>query len=308
MFASRHFRMGTPIPSRRSVIGIPVGLSGERRDSRCSSRAVPNPDGDVPNPKLEVRSQKFEVDDLRRIFRLQVPRKLKDVTMRTVVAATIAAGLSWSCGSSWPTAPTAYHAVTRESAADALEYWKSILGVDYEFVDDVSPPVLAIYPSGVPAGHLGFSIVDEAANGLITRSSVGILSTLQCQRDVELCHYVYRHSLGHILGFFGHSTSGLMTGDGATATTVLAPADELMMRALYSMPPGSSLTTDGAWRNEMLNLSGQLQEPSAVSGVFQYNIDIASTIVQGKNSCSLESGVTCRVGEHLRVLLRQQTP
>ncbi|HKV98449.1 MAG TPA: hypothetical protein VJN96_01435 [Vicinamibacterales bacterium] len=225
--------------------------------------------------------------------------------MRAVVTAAIAAGLSWSCGSSLPTAPAAYHAITRESAVDALEYWKSLLGVDYELVDDTSPPVLTIYPSGVPAGHLGFSIVDEAASGLITRSSVGILSTLQCERDVELCHYVYRHSLGHILGFFGHSTSGLMTGDGATATTVLAPADERMMRALYAMPPGSSLSTDGTWRNEMFHLSGRLQEPSAVPDVFRYNIDVAGTIVQGKNSCSLESGVTCRVGDRLRVVLRQ---
>ena len=87
-------------------------------------------------------------------------------------AMLIAVAVCWDCGASTPTIPTStYSPITRDAAIDALEYWKSVLNinytiVDYTSVDNLVPPVV-MPPNKVPTAHVGFAYVDEALNGLV---------------------------------------------------------------------------------------------------------------------------------------------
>jgi hypothetical protein len=142
-----------------------------------------------------------------------------------------------------------------DHVTDALEYWRVEAGISWVTIwADVLPRVLirfgldAITPTG-----------DGWARGDQTNSDNSMLSEIvaiapgggrSCMADAPThwCPFLYRHELGHALGFLGHTdeAKGLMSSS-ASRSPELTDREQRMITALYSLPHGACVHEDGTW-------------------------------------------------------------
>ena len=82
------------------------------------------------------------------------------------------------------------------------------------------------------------------------------------------CRYLYRHEIGHTLGFIGHSgLIGLMQ----SGSDVLHERERRMVVALYQLPFGARVEPDGQWRVADSNLSGRI-DPDVAADIIAWNM------------------------------------
>jgi hypothetical protein len=136
----------------------------------------------------------------------------------------------------------------RAAVLDALDYWQAAVGIRYVLAaTDVLPRLLirpgtdGLAPQGGGRGGVdGTFPNNRARSGLVVLEPGG---GQYCRSSATSCRYLYRHEIGHALGFFGHSNGGVMAG----GPDVLSDRELRMMRALYSLPHGAQVQADGSW-------------------------------------------------------------
>jgi hypothetical protein len=134
------------------------------------------------------------------------------------------------------------------AAIDALNYWQSAAGLRYVLVSSSNLPRMLIRPGtdGLAPQGGGRALIDgtfsnnRAQSGLVVFEPGG---GQYCRTSAQLCRYLFRHEIGHALGFLAHSTGGLM----ASGPDVLSDRERQMITALYSLPHGTKVNEDGSW-------------------------------------------------------------
>lgn len=137
----------------------------------------------------------------------------------------------------------------RTAVLDALDYWQAAVGIRYALAATDVLPRLLIRPGtdGLAQQGGGRGLVDGTFPNNRARSGLVVFEPgggQYCRSSATVCRYLYRHEIGHALGFFGHSNGGLM----ANGPDVLSYRELRMMLALYSLPHGAQVQADGSWR------------------------------------------------------------
>jgi hypothetical protein len=122
--------------------------------------------------------------------------------------------------------------------ADEVSAWSAATGGAVTFMFVNSQPATGIsFHFGGGTDECGSTVVDYDASGQISGADVQVVQAIyrgpQCQRTVV-------HETGHAIGFLAHTADGgLMDPDGGNG--VITQEDVTFIRALYSIPPGSSV-------------------------------------------------------------------
>jgi hypothetical protein len=137
----------------------------------------------------------------------------------------------------------------RAAVLDALDYWASAAGITHVVVGIDELPRLLIRPGtdGLAAQGGGRGLVDGTFANNRARSGLVVIEPgggQFCRASAQTCRYLYRHEIGHSLGFLAHSEDGLMS----SGTDVLSDRERRMMVALYSLPHGARVQSDGSWQ------------------------------------------------------------
>jgi hypothetical protein len=180
-------------------------------------------------------------------------------------------------GTSSPTSPvTTTPTLNQATVIDALDYWASTLGITYSLLSADTPPRLLIRPGtdGLgPATARGGIVgviagTNEAQSGLIV-----ILPTFGsgCNPTRLSCRALFRHEVGHGVGFLGEPPTGMMSA--FPDTDMLTDREKNMMLALYSLPIGAALGADGSWSVAATGATGQLSDIQAAQDIVTYNIN-----------------------------------
>lgn len=187
-------------------------------------------------------------------------------------------GMFAACGgASTPTSPTtpAGARLDRASVIDGLDYWSSTAGITYVLLGADAPPRLLLRPgtdglgSAISRGLIDGTAVDnQATSGLVV---VNPKYGSSCSPAQLLCREIFRHELGHALGFLDEPPSGLMAT--SPNTDVLSDREIRMMVALYSLPIGARLQSDGSWNVATTGASGHLNDADAVQDILTYNVN-----------------------------------
>jgi hypothetical protein len=174
---------------------------------------------------------------------------------------------------------------------DALDYWTSTVGITYTLVSSDALPDLLIRPgtdglgsATARGGIFGATPgTNQAQSGLIV-----ILPSFgsSCSATVLTCRELFRHEVGHGLGYLDEPSTGLMSA--FPNTDVLSDREKNMMLALYSLPFGAAVHADGTWSVAATGASGQLSDLQAAQDVITYNINAVS------GSSARTPGVICR--------------
>lgn len=133
----------------------------------------------------------------------------------------------------------------RDLVIEALDHWKAFADTEYMLVDSPAvEPVLHVREDRagvVPNGASGVGGVESTyANNRARRGFVIV-------RPDRTLRKLYRHEVGHALGFFEHPEEpGLMCTFGGCRDEV-TPREGSMMAHLYQVPHGARLSTDGSW-------------------------------------------------------------
>jgi hypothetical protein len=201
----------------------------------------------------------------------------------------IAAACSDSMTEPSPT-PTVASGPDEALVADALSYWSDVLGIPVSTTaSNVSPRILFREGTDGLGTAAGRALIDGAdANNWATSGLVVVRPGVASRR-------LYRHEMGHALGFLEHSAAGLMAAGGGP--DVLSDRERRMVVALYSLDAGTRVEADGAWVGPQGN-SGQL-DPETARDVLDQNINA----VAGSNA--RRPGVTCRWASPARVFVQR---
>jgi hypothetical protein len=141
------------------------------------------------------------------------------------------------------------NSVDRGRVMAALDYWQDAAGITYEIVTSNALPRLLIRSGtdGLAPWGGGRSLVDGVFANNRARSALVVYEPnggTYCQASTSQCDYLFRHELGHTLGIYVNTTTGLMGGSGGE----LSAREKAMLAVLHSLPHGSRVQTDGAWQ------------------------------------------------------------
>lgn len=195
---------------------------------------------------------------------------------RILVRIAIMIGLAGvACeDASSPVQPTETR-LNRAAIVEALDYWSSAAGIDYELIESSTEPRLLIRSGtdGLAPHGGGRALIDgtepgdnRARSGLVVFEPDG---GEYCRSSASLCRFLHRHEIGHALGFLAHSDSGLMNGthDGLT------DRERRMVVALYSLPHGAIVLPDGTWSVPATGASGELGDVGTASDIIAWNMN-----------------------------------
>jgi hypothetical protein len=183
-----------------------------------------------------------------------------------------------ACGAppTTPTSPaTPPQGLDRTAVIDALNYWQSAAGIDYVLIEASIEPRILIRPGtdGLAPQGGGRALIDgsfptdnQARSGLVVIEPGG---GQYCRSSAASCRYLYRHEIGHALGFVGHSDSGLMN----STPDALTEREKQMVLALYSLPHGARVEPDGRWTVDATGASGMLDNVQAAQDVIAWNMN-----------------------------------
>jgi len=202
----------------------------------------------------------------------------------TVTCATAGWLLVAACGGSQsPTSPSATHSsfplanLDREAVIAALDYWRATTGVTYQIVTDDTLPRLLIRSGtdGLAPWGGGRSLIDgtfpennRASSALVVFEPGGGSYCTGASASALKCRYLYRHELGHAFGIFENTGAGLM----GSGTDTLSDREVRMLVALYSLPHGAAVQTDGTWRVAPDGPSGVLDDLQAAQDIVSWNM------------------------------------
>jgi hypothetical protein len=197
------------------------------------------------------------------------------------IAVLVAAAVVGACGStSSPTPPSSVGTTTQTlnqpTVIDALDYWASTIGITYTFLSADTPPRLLIRPG---TDGLGTATARGGIDGVIASTNqaqsglVVILPSFgsSCAPTSLSCRALFRHEVGHGVGFLGEPATGMMSA--FPDTDVLTDREKNMMIALYSLPIGAALSADGSWSVAATGAAGKLSDLQAVQDIITYNMN-----------------------------------
>jgi hypothetical protein len=173
---------------------------------------------------------------------------------------------------------------------DALEYWKAAIGISYVIVESNTLPRLLIRTGTDGLGNAsGRALIDG------TDASNAATSGLIVIRPGVSHRGVHRHEMGHALGFLAHSQDGLM---GATVIAeALSDRERAMMAALYAVPPGSTVQSNGSWQGPG-GTFGAIADVQAALDILDFNVNASA------GQFTRQPGLTCRWPGVVRIFIQ----
>jgi hypothetical protein len=136
--------------------------------------------------------------------------------------------------------------VSRQAVIDALEHWRAHTGITYLITTENTEPRLLVRTGTDGLGSAAArGLVDGTYDDNSARSGLVVLrpELAECPGD---CRYLFRHELGHAIGFFGHLVERPSVMGGGSDD--LIPREARMIRTLYSLPHGARVEPDGSFR------------------------------------------------------------
>ena len=189
--------------------------------------------------------------------------------------AVASAACSESVAPPVPSQTPAPQGLDRTAVIAALDYWQSAAGISFVLVTALDEPRMLIRSGtdGLAPQGGGRAVLDgtypednRARSGLVVFEPGG---GQWCQNTALSCRYLYRHEIGHNMGFLDHSESGLMR----SGTDTLTDRELRMIRNLYSLPHGARVDSTGQWSVAGTSLAGQLTDTQAAQDIIAWNMN-----------------------------------
>jgi len=171
--------------------------------------------------------------------------------------------------------------------ADAAAYWQDVLGVPVRVLAQPGPRQILVRagedlaPDARGRAHV---VQVDSGNAIVSVLVVIRPDIVPCTVRGTYCRALYRHEIGHALGFFEHTDRGLMHA--VDLELELSERERRMIVALYALPVGASVLPDGTWTHP----DGQqgAVDPQTAIDIIAWNIEsVAFQPIRQPN-------VTCR--------------